>query len=581
MGNALEFILKLQDMLTPAMRQAARVSDSASAQIQSQFSAIQGSGKRMSASVDELRARLDGVNKVRFSSTIQREFDIATSAARRLENQIEKLENQGAGSSSKGGILGSIIGGNLISGGISKIGSMLASGASGIVQAAAQQEQNKVGLKTFLGEKGASDAYENIKKDAAVTPFDTQSLLMVNRSLISAGLNAKDARRDTLNLANAVSAVGGSNDELSRMATNMQQIKTVGKASALDIKQFGYAGINIYQLLANATGKTIDQVKNMDVSYALLSKSLQQAAEKGGMYYGALDAQGKTLSGKWSTFMDNIKNSAADIGSALQPAFHWLLDIGIGITNNLSMIMPYVQPVIDGLNNIPNIISSLLSPTSQWAGYISVIKEYGLYLWQTLKHVAANVWNIVSGVWSWMTKSQMIQDLFWALGKLGQGILWVIGKVSDVLVWTWSNVLKPILNAIEWVYEKIKSILGLGGGKPIEIKGTANGQIIATTVGQTAMNAMQTSPGVNPLNVNGDRSSKVTAGEMSLGKEAKSKSEGINSGGQRSIVINIGKQIEKLEVHVLDAKEGANEIESMVREAMRRVMYSLNGVAPN
>lgn len=75
--------------------------------------------------------------------------------------------------------------------------------------------------------------------------------------------------------------------------------------------------------------------------------------------------------------------------------------------------------------------------------------------------------------------------------------------------------------------------------------------------------------------------SQAFAGLGTDGGSGKSKADSINSGGQRSIVINIGKQIEKLEVHVMDAKEGVNEIEGMVREAMRRVLYSVNGVATN
>jgi hypothetical protein len=63
------------------------------------------------------------------------------------------------------------------------------------------------------------------------------------------------------------------------------------------------------------------------------------------------------------------------------------------------------------------------------------------------------------------------------------------------------------------------------------------------------------------------------------GGGGKSKADSINSGGQRNITITIGKQIEKLEFTVMDAKESADKIEGVVREAMRRVMYSVNGVA--
>lgn len=85
----------------------------------------------------------------------------------------------------------------------------------------------------------------------------------------------------------------------------------------------------------------------------------------------------------------------------------------------------------------------------------------------------------------------------------------------------------------------------------------------------------------NPLAAFAGANTGASSGKLAgdIGDHAKTKSDSINSGGQRSIVINIAKQIEKLEVHVMDAKEGVNEIEGMVREAMRRVVYSMNGVA--
>lgn len=59
------------------------------------------------------------------------------------------------------------------------------------------------------------------------------------------------------------------------------------------------------------------------------------------------------------------------------------------------------------------------------------------------------------------------------------------------------------------------------------------------------------------------------------------KPKNVNEGGQREVVINIAKQIERLEVHVMNAKEGAEEIASLVREELRRVYYSLNGQTTN
>ena len=67
---------------------------------------------------------------------------------------------------------------------------------------------------------------------------------------------------------------------------------------------------------------------------------------------------------------------------------------------------------------------------------------------------------------------------------------------------------------------------------------------------------------------------------FSDGKKAKDKADSINSGGQRSIIINIGKQIETLHQHIVGgSREVADELAGAVREALRRELYSLNGVA--
>lgn len=577
--NALTFILKLQDMLTPGMRQAAGISESSANKIKSQFTGLEYSGKRMGASVNELKERLESINQIRVGTTIKKEFNDATTAAKVLERQIQKLENTGKEKASGGGFtLGKMIAGNLISGGIARLTALGASGLSSIVSASVAEEQAKVGLKTFLGEKGANDAYANIKKDAAVTPFDTSSLLASNRALISAGLSAKAARQDTLNLANAVAAVGGGNDVLARMSANMQQIKTVGKATAMDIRQFGMTGINIYQLLADVTGKNIDQVKEMDVSYSLLSKALQRAGEKGGMYFGAMENQSKTIGGKWSTFMDNLKNTAADIGTALQPLFHWFLDLGI--SDNFSKIMPIIQPVIDVINQIPGIIANITSGSSEWSEYFNVIKSFAGKLWETIKSIWGNVIHIVSGVGEWLGKSEMMKDIFWAIGQIAQGVLAVIRGMVDALSWIWDHLLKPILNAVDWVYSKMKGLLG-GGNSTITVTADTHQalkegvQVQEGTAG--AMVFQMPKDTVSPKSLNPTRPTSSKLADTDLGK---TKADSINQGGQRSIVINIGKQIEKIEQHIIGGgREAADEIEGAVREAMRRVVYSLNGVA--
>lgn len=185
----------------------------------------------------------------------------------------------------------------------------------------AQLEQYQVALTNMLGsEAKAVEVLNQIKEDAARTPFDTAGLVKANQLLISTGVDADASRKTILALGDAVSATGGGNDELSRMAQNLQQIRNAGKATAADIKQFAYAGIDVYGILADYTGKSTEEVQKMTVTYDVLTAALEKAAEEGGRYYNSMQTQSQTLNGQWNTLKDNATQLAGLMSEDLADA---------------------------------------------------------------------------------------------------------------------------------------------------------------------------------------------------------------------------------------------------------------------
>ena len=171
-----------------------------------------------------------------------------------------------------------------------------------------KMETYQTAFTTLIGDAdAAAAAIEQIRADAAATPFDVDSLVSANQALLATGMSADQARSDIMNLANAIAATGGGSAELSRMAANMQQIQNTGKATAMDIRQFANAGINIYGLLADSMGITTEEAAKMDVTYEQLSEAFAHAAEAGGMYEGAMEAQSQTFEGRMSTLKDNVQ----------------------------------------------------------------------------------------------------------------------------------------------------------------------------------------------------------------------------------------------------------------------------------
>ena len=241
-----------------------------------------------------------------------------------------------ATSESSKSLAGAIAQGTIMAGFFSKLSSAALAAAKSFIQSGidynAQIESYTVGFTNMLGSaEAAQQAMAKIQEDAARTPFNVEALTQANQLLISAGENAGYSEKVILALGNAVNAAGGGNAELSRMAQNLQQIANVGKAASIDIKQFAYAGINIYQVLADYTGKSVQEVQNMTISYDLLSQALIAASEEGGRYYGAMDTQSQTMNGRVSTLKDNVSQLAGlltgDLSSGIGVAIGKLNDM--------------------------------------------------------------------------------------------------------------------------------------------------------------------------------------------------------------------------------------------------------------
>lgn len=246
----------------------------------------------------------------------------------------------------------------------SKLGSAALNAAEGFISSGieynAQIEKYTTGFTNMLGSaEAAQQVMSQIQEDAAKTPFDVASLTQANQYLISAGENASYARNTIMALGDAVSATGGGNDELNRMAQNLQQISNTGKATAVDIKQFAYAGIDVYGILADYTGKSTTEVQKMTISYDLLTQALQAASEEGGRYYNSMDTQSQTMNGRVSTLQDNVKQLAGLLTGDLSS--------GVGVViGNLNDMLVAAQEAYktDGWIGLAGAITGLTEPIS-------------------------------------------------------------------------------------------------------------------------------------------------------------------------------------------------------------------------
>lgn len=290
----------------------------------------------------------------------QAQLNTTAQGLKTAEGYMNSFGDAASGSSKS--LAGAIAQGTIMAGIFSKLYAAALSATEGFISSGieynAQIEKYTTGFTNMLGSaEAAQQVMSQIQEDAAKTPFDVESLTQANQYLISAGENASYARDTIMALGDAVSATGGGNDELNRMAQNLQQIANTGKATAADIKQFAYAGIDVYGILADYTGKSTAEVQKMTISYDLLTQALQAASEEGGRYYNSMDTQSQTMNGRVSTLKDNVKQLAGLMTSDLSSR------IGV-VIGNLNDLIVKAQDAYktDGWIGLAGAITGLTEP---------------------------------------------------------------------------------------------------------------------------------------------------------------------------------------------------------------------------
>ena len=197
-------------------------------------------------------------------------------------------------------------------------------GAFGVssIKAAADIETQKIGFQTLLGSmEEADEAIKMIQRDAASTPFEFAGLVEANKALTLVTKNAIQSEQVLLDVGKALAAGGKGQAELDRIIMNLQQIGNTGKITEMDIRQFGYAGVNILELLADYYGTTkeaaSEMVKDSDSAFNDLAAAFAMAGKEGGKYADAFSNAGGSLNQTWSNLQDAWNIFLANEGAKL------------------------------------------------------------------------------------------------------------------------------------------------------------------------------------------------------------------------------------------------------------------------
>lgn len=300
----------------------------------------------------------------------------------------------------------------------------------------AQLETFNTRLTTLTGSSEEADKIlQQIKQDALTTPFDVKSLTQAESLLISTGLNADQARNDILALGDAISASGGGNEELQRMVVNLQQIKNVGKASALDIKQFAYAGIDIFGLLSDYLGKSKDEIDEVDRTYENISGALQKAASEGGKYYNAMVDQSKTYKGAMSNLQESVSVLKAEFTEGLFMA--------------LKDLIPQITELFNWLTKNKDVIIAITLPLLTFVNTL-----VGFFIIQKIITMFSTLWTVLM--------ANPIVAIIALIASLVVGFIYLWNNCEgfrNFFVNLWETISNAVSVAVSWILEKINTVI--------------------------------------------------------------------------------------------------------------------------
>jgi tape measure domain-containing protein len=235
----------------------------------------------------------------------------------------------GGGGGGALGVLGGVLGGNLLTGALSKLGSGLKGEVTTAFDFLDLQERSKIAFTTIFKNAGlsAEDAAQKAKshlKDlidfGAKTPFRAEQLIGLSQQLQAVGFKAEEIIPTLTSIGDAVAGLGGDPQKLDRIILQLGQIKTKGKVSGEELTTLAESSIPAWKYLAEYAGKTVADVQKLAQQNKLDADVAVKVivAGMGRDFKGLMKDTEGTYSSMWSTIEDLNQQRASE---AFEPAF--------------------------------------------------------------------------------------------------------------------------------------------------------------------------------------------------------------------------------------------------------------------
>lgn len=190
--------------------------------------------------------------------------------------------------------------------------------AAAVLETGSSFEQLERRLASILGGTDkAREAFAMLKDLAQQTPFDVQGLTEAYAKLSAFGL--KPTREQMLAMADTAATLGGGTEMLEGVTLALGQAWTKGKLQGEEILQLAERGVPAWDLLAQATGKNVQELQKMSEAGQLGRDVILQLIE----------AMGKKNAGASADLMNSYAGAVQRAQDALQEFFNMIAQSGV------------------------------------------------------------------------------------------------------------------------------------------------------------------------------------------------------------------------------------------------------------
>ena len=403
--------------------------------------------QQLNSDVKAMRKSLDSIDSKNVRrvgdelETVSKQSKKATSGIKGFADKCNKMT--GALSAIAAVQLGSVFTG--MAGGILNMG--IAS-----VQAAAQMRQYEIAFQTMLkSAEAGTQMLRDLQQFAAETPFDVPGVVSAGQQLMAFGFKAEEIIPMLTNLGDAASGLGLGTEGVSRLAYALGQMQTSGKLNAQDMMQLTSAGISAWDMLAQAAGKTVAEMKDLCSKGAIDSKAAVQTIVAGmnDQFGGMMAKTSDEVSGLLANIEETAGNTSAAVGKYLTEAFN-IKGILKDVSDRLGEFQQKMQTATEQGKSMGDVIKEcvpapVIAAIGAFAAVLAVVSVAAVATLGTVLGLSAGI--VAAGAAIGAAIALIItywDDLANAVKAAVQGIL-------DTVVIIGTAITEAILGVVNWI----------------------------------------------------------------------------------------------------------------------------------